>query len=177
VAIKPTIYKIKISLSDFNRDYYDTLNLTVAQHPSETIERMMVRVLAYCINAQEYLIFTKGLSAVDEPDIWARTLDDQISLWIDVGEIAIDRVKKASRQASAVKIYCFNTKSDVWWKQINEKMTQLKVSVFRFDWDNLKILASFAQRTMEISISISGESLFISTESGGCEVNCTPLQE
>ena len=177
MAIKPTIYKIKISLSDFNRDYYDTLNLTVAQHPSETIERMMVRVLAYCINAQEYLIFTKGLSAVDEPDIWARTLDDQISLWIDVGEIAIDRVKKASRQASAVKIYCFNTKSDVWWKQINEKMTQLKVSVFRFDWDNLKILASFAQRTMEISISISGESLFISTESGGCEVNCTPLQE
>ena len=177
MAIKPTIFKIKISLSDFNRDYYDTLNLTVAQHPSETIERMMVRVLAYCINAQEYLIFTKGLSAVDEPDIWARTLDDQISLWIDVGEIAIDRVKKASRQASAVKIYCFNTKSDVWWKQINEKMTQLKVSVFRFDWDNLKILASFAQRTMEISISISGESLFISTESGGCEVNCTPLQE
>jgi len=177
VAIKPTIYKIKISLSDFNRDYYDTLNITVAQHPSETIERMMVRILAYCINAQEYLIFTKGLSAVDEPDIWARTLDDQISLWIDVGEIAIDRVKKATRQASAVKIYCFNTKSDVWWKQIKEKMTQLKVSVFRFDWDNLKTLASFAQRTMEISISITGDSLYISTESGECEVNCTTLQE
>lgn len=177
MAIKPTIYKIKISLSDFNRDYYDTLNITVAQHPSETIERMMVRILAYCINAQEYLIFTKGLSAVDEPDIWARTLDDQISLWIDVGEIAIDRVKKATRQASAVKIYCFNTKSDVWWKQIKEKMTQLKVSVFRFDWDNLKTLASFAQRTMEISISITGDSLYISTESGECEVNCTTLQE
>ena len=145
MAIKPTIFKIKISLSDFNRDYYDTLNLTVAQHPSETIERMMVRILAYCINAQEYLIFTKGLSAVDEPDIWARTLDDQISLWIDVGEITIDRAKKSSHQASVVKIYCFNTKSDVWWKQIKEKMTQLKVSVFRFDWDNLKTLASFAQ--------------------------------
>jgi len=177
VAIKPTIYKIKISLSDFNRDYYDTLNITVAQHPSETIERMMVRILAYCINVQEYLIFTKGLSAVDEPDVWARTLDDQISLWIDVGEIAIDRVKKATRQASVVKIYCFNTKSDVWWKQIKEKMTQLKVSVFRFDWDNLKTLASFAQRTMEISISITGDSLYISTESGECEVNCTTLQE
>lgn len=177
MAIKPTIYKIKISLSDFNRDYYDTLNITVAQHPSETIERMMVRILAYCINVQEYLIFTKGLSAVDEPDVWARTLDDQISLWIDVGEIAIDRVKKATRQASVVKIYCFNTKSDVWWKQIKEKMTQLKVSVFRFDWDNLKTLASFAQRTMEISISITGDSLYISTESGECEVNCTTLQE
>ena len=80
MALKPTIYKFRISLSDLNRNYYDSLNLTIAQHPSEKIERMMVRVLAYCINAQENLTFTKGLSEIDEPDIWVRTLDDQISL-------------------------------------------------------------------------------------------------
>ncbi|MCK5724990.1 MAG: YaeQ family protein, partial [Gammaproteobacteria bacterium] len=84
MAIKPTIYKFRISLSDLNRDYFDTLNLTLAQHPSETIERMMVRVLAYCINAQEHLAFTKGLSEISEPDIWARSLDEQTLLWIDV---------------------------------------------------------------------------------------------
>ena len=80
MALKPTIYKSRISLSDIDRHYYAALNLTLAQHPSETLERMMVRVLAYCINAQEQLAFTRGLCAVDEPDIWARTLDNQIAL-------------------------------------------------------------------------------------------------
>ena len=80
MALKPTIFKFKISLSDLNRNHYDTLNLTVAQHPSETAERMMVRVLAFCINAQEHLVFTPGLSAVDEPDLWVHTLDGQLAL-------------------------------------------------------------------------------------------------
>ena len=100
MALKPTIYKLRISLSDINRNFYDALNLTIAQHPSETLERMMARILAFCINAQEHLEFTKGLSAVDEPDIWVKSLDDQITLWIDVGEPAVDRIKKASRISS-----------------------------------------------------------------------------
>ena len=138
MALKPTIYKLRISLSDLNRDYYDTLNLTIAQHPSETLERMMARVLAFCINAQEHLAFTKGISAVEEPDIWARTLDDQISLWIDVGEPAVDRVKKATRLARVVKVYSFNSKSDVWWDQAQAKFKQLNVSVLRFDWQSIQ---------------------------------------
>ena len=69
MAIKPTIYKFRISLSDLNRNYYDTLNLTIALHPSETLERMMARVIAFCLNATENLTFTKGLSDIDEPDI------------------------------------------------------------------------------------------------------------
>ena len=142
MALKPTIYKLRISLSDLNRNYYDTLNLTLAQHPSETIERMMVRVLAYCINAQEHLAFTKGLSDVDEPDIWARTLDGQITLWIDIGEPAVDRVKKVCRHADTVKIYCFNSKADVWWKQAQGKIKQLKASVYKFDWETIQILAA-----------------------------------
>lgn len=112
MALKPTIYKLRISLSDLNRNYYDTLNLTLAQHPSETLERMMVRALAFCINAQEHLVFTKGLSEIDEPDIWVRTLDDRIALWIEVGEPSVERVKKAGQKAKTVKIYCFNAKAD-----------------------------------------------------------------
>lgn len=108
MALKPTIYKLKITLSDSDRNYYDTLNLTIAQHPSETLERMMARVLVFCLNAQEYLVFTKGLSAVEEPDIWARTLDGRISLWIDVGEPAVDRIRKATRLSPAVMVYSFN---------------------------------------------------------------------
>jgi len=177
VALKPTIYKLKIALSDLNRDYYDTLNLTVAQHPSETVERMMVRVLAYCLNAQEFLTFTKGLSSVDEPDIWARTLDDRISLWIDVGEPAFDRVKKARHLSSAVKIYSFNTKSEVWWDQGKDKFDQLDVSLYRFKWESISALAILVQRTMDLSVTITGESAYIATEQGECEVAWEMLQE
>ena len=176
MALKPTIYKLKIALSDINRNYYDTLNLTIAQHPSETLERMMVRVLAFCINAQENLVFTKGLSAVEEPDIWARTLDDKISLWIELGEPAVDRIKKATRLAPAVKIYSFNSKSDVWWNQGRAKFNELKASIFQFPWESIQTLATLVQRTMDFSVTITGDSAYIATQSGECEVSWVPLQ-
>lgn len=177
MAIKPTIYKFTISLSDLNRNYYDTLNLTVALHPSENIERMMVRVLAYCINAEEQLSFTKGLSSVEEPDIWLRTLDGQIALWIDVGEPAVERIKKSSRLAQAVKVYSFNTKSDVWWQQGESKIRQIKASIYRFEWDEIEALATMVERTMSMSVTITGDSAYVATEKGECEINWQVLQE
>lgn len=177
MAIKPTIYKLQISLSDLNRDYYDTLNLVLAQHPSETLERMMVRVLAFCINAQESLEFTRGLSAVEEPDIWARSLDDNITLWIDVGEPATDRLKKATRLAKAVSVYCFNTKANVWWAQGEEKIKPLAVSVYQFQWASVQALAMLVQRTMGISVTITGNSAYVATEQGECEVSWNVLQD
>ena len=176
MAIKPTIYKLNISLSDLNRNYYDTLNLTLAQHPSETLERMMVRVLAYCINAEENLAFAKGLNADDEPDIWAKTLDDQLTLWIDVGEPSVERIKKASRQAQSLKIYCFNTKADVWWTQAQEKISRMKASIYQFQWEEIQTLATMVQRTMEISVTVTGDSAYVATELGECEVNWKELQ-
>jgi len=176
VALKPTIFKFKIALSDLDRNYYDALDLTIAQHPSETIERMMVRVLVFCINAQERLEFTKGLSAVEEPDIWLRSLDEQMMLWLDVGEPTVERVKKATRLSPMVKIYSFNTKSDVWWDQGREKFERLKASIFRFQWENIQSLAALQQRTMSVSITITGDSAYIAAESGECEVSWVALQ-
>jgi len=176
VALKPTIFKFKISLSDLNSDYYDTLNLTVAQHPSETPERMMVRVLAFCLNAQEHLSFTQGLSAVDEPDIWAHSLDGQLALWIDVGEPASDRIKKATRLAQAVKVYSFNTKSNAWWAQTSVQFNKLAVAVYQFEWAQIEALAALLQRTMDLSITITGDSAYIAAESGECEVEWLVLQ-
>lgn len=176
MALKPTIYKLRIALSDINRNYYDTLDLTTAQHPSESLERMMVRVLAFCINAQEHLAFTKGLSAAEEPDLWAHTLDGQISLWIDVGEPAVDRIKKATRRAKMVKVYSFNSKSDIWWSQGQEKFSTLKVSIFQFPWESIQSLATLVQRTMDLSVTITDESAYIATELGECEVSWVTLQ-
>ena len=176
MAFKPTIYKLKITLADTDRNYYDTLNLTVAQHPSETLERMMTRVLAFCINAQEYLVFTKGLSAVEEPDIWARTLDDQISLWIDVGEPTVDRIRKATRLSPAVKVYSFNSKSDTWWALGRAKFNELSAAVFQFQWRDIQALAALVQRTMDLSVTITGDTAYIAAKSGECEVSWVSLQ-
>ncbi len=118
MAIKPTIYKFKLSVSDLDHNYFDTLNLTVALHPSETKERMMVRVLVFCLHAfkdnEKLMTFTKGLSAIDEPDIWLRGLDDQLHLWIDVGEPSFERIKKSCRLSNKTYVYSFNSKSKRW---------------------------------------------------------------
>lgn len=176
MATKPTIYKLRIALSDLERNYYDTLNLTIALHPSETPERMMARVMAYCINAQEGLSFAKGLSDVDEPDIWIRTMDQQTSLWIDVGEPSHERVKKASRQAKQVRIYSFNSKSDVWWEQGKSKFGMLKADIFRLNQTEIEALTELLARTMDLSVTITGQSAYVAGDNGEVEVNWEILQ-
>lgn len=176
MALKPTIYKIKIMLSDMERHCYQDLDLTVAQHPSETLERMMIRVLAFCINAQESLSFTKGLSSPDEPDIWARNLNGRLLLWVDVGEPAADRIKKATRLAETVRVYSFNSKSDVWWNQERRKFAELRAQVFRFPWEAAQAMAALVQRTMDFSVTIAGETAYLATENGNCEVPWEILQ-
>ena len=136
----------------------------------------MAKLLAFCINAKAGLVFTKGLSSVEEPDIWIRSLDEQTSLWIDVGEPSPDRIKKASRQAGEVQVYSFNSKSDIWWEQGRSKFAMLKVSIFRFDSQSVKALTALVERTMDLSITITGDSAFIATDSGECEVAWDPLQ-
>ncbi len=176
MALKPTIYKAKIELADIERNHYDTLNLTLALHPSENPERMMARVLAYCMNADMPVRFTKGLSTVEEPDIWAHSLDNRIALWIDMGEPSIDRVKKACRLSEKVKVYAFNFKSDNWWAREKERLSALDVCVFQFQWAGIKALAELVTRTMELSVTISGGSIYISAKEGDCEVPWKQLQ-
>ncbi|MBU0464885.1 MAG: YaeQ family protein [Proteobacteria bacterium] len=137
---------------------------------------MMARVLAFCMNAQEYLSFTKGLSSVEEPDIWVHTLDDRISLWIDIGEPTFDRMKKATRLSPTVKVYSFNLKSDSWWAKEQAKFNDLKISVFQFHWKSVQTLAELVKRTMNLSITISDGLAYVSAENGECEVPWVALQ-
>ncbi len=180
MALKPTIYKFKIALSDFNNDHYDSIQLTVAQHPSETIERMMARVVAFCIQSandkEQLMTFTKGLSSVDEPDIWLKGLDDQLHLWLDVGEPSFERMKKASRLAKQTVVYTFNSKSEVWWKQAQSQLSTIAVEVYQFDWEEIKALASHASRTMDISLTISGQSIYAAIGEEQVELNWVQLQ-
>lgn len=166
MAIKSTVHKFRVSLNDLNREHYDTAELTVALHPSETTERMVVRVLAWCLNAQEGLVFCKGLSDVDEPDLWVRTLDDQTALWIDVGEPTADRVKRSSRLARSVRVYCFNHKAPTWWQNEGKAMQRHGADVFRFEWDAVVALAQTVERTGDWSVTISENSVYVNTSRG-----------
>lgn len=177
MALKPTIYKFRIGLTDMNQDYYDSLNLTVAQHPSESAERMMARVLAFCLNAKPELQFTKGLSSIEEPDIWLKSLDDQIQTWIEVGEPDPERIKKATRLSKQVMVYSFNTKSDIWWQQNQAKFAPLAAQVTRFEHSGISDFSKMIARTLDIGVMIAGNTAFISADDNQCEVNWLTLQE
>ena len=176
MALKPTIFKVKINLSDFDQNRFDTLQLTIAQHPSETMERMAARILAFCLNSAEGLTFTKGLCDAEQADIWLKNYHDDIECWIDVGEPAAERIKKATRLAKQVKLYSFNSKSATWWQQEQTKFADLSVDVFQFDWQHIQQFAALIDRTVELSITITDGSLFVTAPHGDCEIHCNVLQ-
>jgi uncharacterized protein YaeQ len=176
MALKPVIYRARISLNDIDHDKYDTFNLTLALHPSETIERMMMRLVAYCLNFQEFLTFTKGLSDPDQPDIIAQSMDDETVLWIDMGEPSAERIKKATRKARQVKVYSFNEKSDIWWASERKKAAQYPAEVYQFSWKDAAALADLVERTMDISMTITGFSAYITIGNGEREIHWKRLE-
>ena len=102
MATKATVYKVKLNVSDMDRSYFEEMSVTIAQHPSETAERMMVRLLAFALHASEDLKFTEGVASEDEPDIWQKSMTDEIEIWIDVGLPDERRIKKACNRAKQV---------------------------------------------------------------------------
>ena len=176
MALKPTIFKMNINVSNLDQDVYETIPLTIAQHPSETTERMVTRILAFVLNNQEFLSFTKGLSEADDPDIWAKNYSDEFLLWVDVGEPGFERIKKACRQAKSVKIYTFNTKSNVWWKQSLKDFSKITAQVYQFDFEQIQSFASLVERTMDFSITLTDNVFYIAADKGSCEVNLTTLK-
>ena len=177
MSLKPTIHKFQIDLADMNREVYQSLSLTVARHPSETAERMLVRVLAWCLNTQEGLSFGRGLSTAEDADVWVHSLHGSIRLWIEVGEPLVERIKKATRQAEEVKVYSFNSKAGVWWTQNQAELASLDAAIIQIDWAGVQNFAGLLERTMELSISISGETAWISSPRGNCEITWAVMQQ
>ena len=139
-----------------DRHYYESHELTVAQHPSETDFRFMIRLIAFMTNAGESLRFTKGLSTDDEPELWQKTLTDEIELWIELGLPDIKRIKKAASISQQVKLYVYGGQGvDQWWKLVQNDCKKFKnVDVYRFDLAAVNQFASQIQRSMRISVMI-----------------------
>ena len=107
MAQKATIYKVELSISDMDRHYYETHKLTVAKHPSETDERLMIRIMAFALNAHEQLELTRGLSADDEPDIWIKSLSGELELWVSLGLPSEKVIHQSCGRSNEVIVYCY----------------------------------------------------------------------
>lgn len=168
MALRATIYKVVLNVADSDRHYYNSHNLTIARHPSETDIRMMVRIIAFALHANESLSFTKGLSETDEPDIWDKDLTDAIDLWIEVGQPEERRLQKACGRANRVSVYCYQGQSSkIWWNGVRDKLAKAgNLSVKSIPQQVAQALGALAQRNMTVNVNVSEGVAFVNTESG-----------
>ncbi len=176
VALKSTIFKANLQIADIDHGYYADHALTLARHPSETDERMMVRLAALALNAHELqtlckgdatLAFGAGLSSPDDPDVSLTDFTGRKRLWIEVGQPEDKPLARACSQADAVRVYAFHHASPVWWRGIENKLSRLdKLSVWRFDADGTQALAALAERTMQLQATVHDGALTISSGAG-----------
>ncbi len=156
MALKATIYKTELQIADMDRNHYHNYSLTVARHPSETDIRMMVRLLAFALNASNKLKFTKGISTDNEPDIWKKNLTDDIMLWVDLGQPDEKRLRKACGRAEEVMVYTYQQHSaELWWKQFEDSSQRFKnLKVFSINEDACKSLTQLVNRNMHLQCTI-----------------------
>lgn len=163
MALSSTINKASINIADMDRHYYQSHELTVAQHPSETDCRFMIRLIAYMLNANEHLKFTKGLSTDNEPDLWQKSLVDDIEVWIDLGQPDEKRIRKACGRAQQVIIYTYHErKAQVWWQQQREKLQRFdNLNVFHIHAEGVE---SMVKRSMSLQCNIQEGEVYLSDD-------------
>jgi len=155
MALKATIFKADLQVADMDRHHYGDHALTIARHPSETDERMMVRTLCFALHADEALAFGRGLSNEDEPDLWLKDLTGAVSLWIEVGQPDEKRILKACGRAERVIVYSYGSASHVWWQQTGPKLERARnLTVINLPSASTQELALLAQRTMRLQCTV-----------------------
>ena len=175
MALSSTINKISLNIADMDRHYYQSHDLTVAQHPSETDFRFMMRLVAFMVNASESLSFTKGIDSDDEPDLWQKSLTDEIELWIDLGQPDEKRIRKACGRAKQVIIYTYHErKAKVWWEQQQQKCQRFSnLSVFHI---NAEGLDSMAQRSMQLQCNIQDGEIYLNDDNSNFTITLDRLK-
>ncbi len=177
MALKATIFKADIQIADMDRHYYHDHILTIARHPSETDERMMVRLLAFARHAHEALVFGKGLSDSDEPDIWQKDLTGAIDLWIDVGQPDDRRILKACGRAEHVKVYSYSSNSAIWWNQTGSRVDRAKnLEVINLSSSTSQAMARLAQRNMQLQYTMQDGEIWVNGNGETLQIDLTVLK-
>lgn len=173
MALKATIFKADVSISDMDRHYYQDHNLTIARHPSENDQRMMLRLIAFILNAHEQLQFTRGLCDVEEPDLWQKSFADEIELWVELGQPSEQRIKKGTNQSQQMLIYSYQDNSfDEWWKKEQNKLRQKdNLSVYTVPAELADELTAVTERNMQIQATIQDGQLWLTVNNNQLEVN------
>jgi uncharacterized protein YaeQ len=176
VALKSTIFKAHLQVADIDHGYYADHALTLARHPSETDERMMVRLAALALNAHELvtlcrgdatLAFGAGLSDPDDPDIALVDFTGRKRLWVEVGQPEDKPLAKACSQADQVRLYAFGHAAEVWWRGIENKLSRLdRLQVWRLPHEHIADLAALAERSMQLQATVQDGALTLSSSEG-----------
>ncbi len=164
MALKATVFKVQLQIADMDRGYYQDHTLTLAQHPSENNERMMVRLLAFMINASEHLTFSKGLSVEDEPELCEKTLSGEIELWVAFGQSDEKWLRKASGRAKQVQLFTYAGRSaDIWWQQNQQALERYRnLSVCNIPEESVTALGQMVARKMNLQCNISEGQIWLS---------------
>lgn len=176
MALKSTIFKADVQLADIDHGHYIDLQLTLARHPSETDERMMMRLAALALNAYQVqalcggnarIGFGAGLSSPDEPDVLLQDFTGRARLWIEVGQPDDKALTKAASRADAVIVYAYGSAADVWWRGIEPKLERLdRLAVWRVAAADAKVVAALAERSMQLQATIQEGQLTLTSAAG-----------
>jgi uncharacterized protein YaeQ len=179
MAIKATIFKVNLQIADMERHYYQDHTLILARHPSETDERMMVRLLAFALHAHEYLEFGQGMTSDDEADLWQKDLTGAIKLWIDVGIPDEKLIRKACGRADQVLVYCYGGRvADMWFAQNAAQFERQKnLTIVNLPLDSTKALAKLAQRTMNLQCTIQDGQVWLGDGAASVQVERVVLKQ
>lgn len=181
MALKATIFKARVQLADMDRGLYADHALTLARHPSETDERMLVRLLAFALNVpaddrEGTLEFGKGLSDTDEPDLWHRDLTGRIRHWLDMGLPDDKRLLRAAGRADKVGVYAYAASTPIWWSGIAGKIARAaNIEVWQIDAAQSQALATLAQRTMQLQVTVQDGTAWVGDGTTSVEVTPTRL--
>lgn len=167
MALKSTIFKVKLTIADMDRHYYGDHQLTLAQHPSETDLRLLVRMIAFALNASDQLSFTKGLSSEnEEAELWERSLSGEIALWVEFGQADEKWLRKACGRAKRVHLYCYGGRStDVWWQQQQSALQRYQnLRIWQLPEDGLQQGLKLIQRQMTLQCTITEGQIWLSDD-------------
>jgi uncharacterized protein YaeQ len=175
MALKSTIFKAELQIADMSRGYYHDHSLTIARHPSENDERMMARLLAFALHADEALVFGDSIGNEDEPSLWQRDLTGAIRVWIDVGQPDEKRIRKACGRAGRVFIYTYGGHGvDAWWDQTRQNLERFgNLTVTELPALALSALAGMAKRGMKLQFTIQEQQIWVSDETDAVHLDLT----
>ena len=178
MASNATIFKATMQISDMDRHYYEDHALTLARHPSETDERMMVRLLAFALHAHEALSFGRGLSSEEEPALWQKDLTGAIDIWIEVGQPEEKTIRRACGRAKQVCIYTYGGRgADQWWEKNLATLARLNnLSVMNLPLDASRALARLAQPSMQLQCTIQEGQIWLAGGENTAHIALTILK-